>query len=523
MSPSRRTATVLFLDIVGSTRIASDLGDARFRELISRFNRIVQTGLRRHGGHEEDRAGDGFFATFPEPAQGIRCACRLTEDVRELGVEIRVGIHTGETERIDGKTQGIAVVIGSRVMSLATAGEILVTSTTKELATGAGFSFDDFSAHELKGVPGTWQVWAVTGVDGTPRPGPLPAAGAAERLGEIVGRGSRRQIPRRALLAGLASAAIVAGGLALLMRGDDSGPGTPRADDPTPGTLLEVDPGTGRIVSEIPVRPLHKSSGLRHTVHALVVGEGGVWLIRDLSLIHLDPVDADVRGRPELGGGTPHSINVASGFDSIWVMTNDELLRIHPGTDEARVVAKLRADTASAALQTTDVAVGAGYVWVGTTGGELVRFDPRTHEIRRVEDQGSIDSVVAGPQSVWTSDVVEGSVTRFDPETMRSLETIEVSGGADVLVIGEAGVWVLSLSTGQITAVVDGENRQPVRVGDAPTSIAAGLGAIWVGDEDGIIRRIDEDTLQIEEFSIGTPIGPIAVDEEEGTLWVDVR
>src|SRR4026209_465477 len=124
MPPSRRTATVLFLDIVGSTRIASDLGDARFRELISRFNRIVGVGPRRNGGREEDRAGDGFFATFAEAAQAITCACRLSEEVRELGIEIRIGIHTGETERVDGKTQGIAVVIGARAMSLAAAGDI---------------------------------------------------------------------------------------------------------------------------------------------------------------------------------------------------------------------------------------------------------------------------------------------------------------------------------------------------------------------------------------------------------------
>jgi class 3 adenylate cyclase len=137
--------------------VAAELGDARYRELSSRFNRCVRASLKRFGGKEEDHAGDGFFATFPQPDQAIRCAAALSEEVRSLGIEIRSGIHTGQTEDQAGKTHGIAVVIGARVMSLADAGEILVTSTTKELTTGSGFGFEDFSAHELKGVPGTWQ------------------------------------------------------------------------------------------------------------------------------------------------------------------------------------------------------------------------------------------------------------------------------------------------------------------------------------------------------------------------------
>ena len=179
--PERRIATVLMLDVVGSTHIAAQLGDARYRELSSRFNRLVRAALKRFGGKEEDHAGDGFFATFSQPDRAIRCAAALAEEVRSLGIEIRSGIHTGQTEDQAGKTHGIAVVIGARVMSLADAGDILVTSTTKELVTGSGFGFEDFSAHELKGVPGTWQVFAVTGVDDEQRARPLPAAEAAER------------------------------------------------------------------------------------------------------------------------------------------------------------------------------------------------------------------------------------------------------------------------------------------------------------------------------------------------------
>lgn len=162
----RRTTTVLMLDVVGSTQVADELGDARTRDLFSRFDRVVRATLRRFGGREEDHAGDGFFVTFSEPDRAIRCAAALAEGVRALGIEIRCGIHTGQTGSQGGKASGIAVVIGAHVMALADTGVILVTSTARELVAGAGFAFAEPFVCELKGVPGTWQVSAVTSVDG---------------------------------------------------------------------------------------------------------------------------------------------------------------------------------------------------------------------------------------------------------------------------------------------------------------------------------------------------------------------
>src|SRR5256885_5837860 len=114
----RRLATVLFLDIVGSTALASELGDARWRELLTRFRRIVRDELKHHGGREQDTAGDGFFATFAEPARALSCAAAIVVAVQRLGIDVRAGVHTGECEGIDGKLGGIAVHIGSRVPTL---------------------------------------------------------------------------------------------------------------------------------------------------------------------------------------------------------------------------------------------------------------------------------------------------------------------------------------------------------------------------------------------------------------------
>jgi pimeloyl-ACP methyl ester carboxylesterase/class 3 adenylate cyclase len=159
--PDRMLATVLFTDIVDSTAKAAELGDARWRELVQAHHGLVRRQLVRHRGTEIDTAGDGFFASFDGPARAIRCACAISEGVRELGIEIRAGLHTGECERIDQKVGGIAVNIGARVAAAAEAGEVLVSSTVKDLVAGSGIQFAERGVAELKGVPGEWRLFAV--------------------------------------------------------------------------------------------------------------------------------------------------------------------------------------------------------------------------------------------------------------------------------------------------------------------------------------------------------------------------
>ncbi len=159
--PDRVLATVLFTDIVGSTAKASELGDARWREMIQAHHGLIRRQLVRFRGTELDTAGDGFFASFDGPARGIRCACAITEGVRDLGIEVRAGLHTGECERIDHKVGGIAVNIGARVAAEAGPGEVLVSSTVKDLVAGSGIEFRDRGTAELKGVPGEWRLFAV--------------------------------------------------------------------------------------------------------------------------------------------------------------------------------------------------------------------------------------------------------------------------------------------------------------------------------------------------------------------------
>lgn len=158
----RSLATVLFTDIVGSTQKAGQLGDSRWRDLLGEHHARIRRLLERFGGREVDTAGDGFFVTFDGPARAIRCACAIRDAVRDIGIEIRAGLHTGEVERQGAAVTGLAVHAGARVAALAKANEVLVTSTVQMLVLGSGISFADRGEHTLKGIPGQWQLFAVT-------------------------------------------------------------------------------------------------------------------------------------------------------------------------------------------------------------------------------------------------------------------------------------------------------------------------------------------------------------------------
>jgi class 3 adenylate cyclase len=157
----RILATVLFTDIVDSTKQAAELGDRQWRDLLERHHSLVRGELNRFRGQEVDTAGDGFFATFDGPARGIRCACAIRDAVSSLGITIRAGLHTGECEVMEDKVSGIAVHIGARVMNKADTGEVLVSSTVKDLVAGSGLNFNDRGKYALKGIPGEWRLFLV--------------------------------------------------------------------------------------------------------------------------------------------------------------------------------------------------------------------------------------------------------------------------------------------------------------------------------------------------------------------------
>jgi DNA-binding NarL/FixJ family response regulator len=163
--PDRILATVMFSDIVASTKRAAQVGDRRWREMLDRHDNLVRELLAAHGGQEINTTGDGFLALFDAPTRAIRCAVAIRDQLRALGIEVRIGLHSGEVELRGDDVGGIAVHIGARVTASAAAGDVVVSSTVRDLVAGSGMGFLDRGRHALKGVPGRWRLFAVADPD----------------------------------------------------------------------------------------------------------------------------------------------------------------------------------------------------------------------------------------------------------------------------------------------------------------------------------------------------------------------
>jgi basic membrane protein A len=209
--PGNVLTTLVFTDIVGSSQVAEELGDRRWRELLARHHRIVRNGLREYRGRELDTAGDGVFARFDSPASAVNFAAAAADALRDLGVEIRAGIHIGECEVFEGKLSGVNVHAAARTMALAAAGEILVTGSVRDLVRGAGFGFSDRGIHELRGIEGQWPLFALTSIEDSHRSAPLPEGEARERRSQLEppSLAKRRQV--RFAAVAIAAAVVVAG------------------------------------------------------------------------------------------------------------------------------------------------------------------------------------------------------------------------------------------------------------------------------------------------------------------------
>ena len=160
-APDRILSTVMFTDIVDSTRQAAEIGDSEWRALILRHDDIVRSQLQHFGGREIDRTGDGFLSAFDSPARAIRCAEAISAAVHSIGLKVRAGVHSGEFEVLGQHLGGIAVHIGARISALAGPDEVLVSQTVRDAVIGSGITFDDRGAHQLKGAPGQWRLYAV--------------------------------------------------------------------------------------------------------------------------------------------------------------------------------------------------------------------------------------------------------------------------------------------------------------------------------------------------------------------------
>ena len=506
-----RLAAVLFTDIVGSTSVAAEMGDRRWRELLGRHHQIVRRELKRFQGKENDTAGDGFFATFDRPNEAIRCAVAATEAVRELGIEIRAAVTFGEVENLEGKAGGMVVNTCARVMTVAGPGEVLVPTSVRELIPGSGMTFAEHGAHQLKGLDGEVRLFRVMSVDGTEVAPPLEPPEAAERRREIFPAGGGRG--RRS--AGLVGVLLAAGLAAWWFGSRDTPAGPPSLGN----SVVTIDAGSGAVGEPISLRGF---GGRPHfsnfTTTPLAVGQGGVWVLRSNALLHVDPSHREVRAvtapRDLVGFA-----GVASGFDAVWVWQYSLLLRVNPGTDEASVYFN---EVMGPGFHEWDMSIGR-FLWLGVTDGRILRIAPRTGEREALRTPWSIDAIDGTGDRIWIADALEGVLVAFDPDSLVQLgEPVEFPGNLDDIAAYGDHVWVLDRSAGVVSRVSVQTNQvlDSKQVGERPTEITVGLDAVWVGDRDGSIYRVDAATLQVSSIAVGAEILGVKVDEATETIWV---
>jgi adenylate/guanylate cyclase family protein len=502
----------VFLDTVGSTRVAAELGDERWQVLLTRELAILRHLLKERGGREVDAAGDGLFVLFREPAQAVHFAADAALAVQELGLEIRAGVHFGECEFAEGHPGGIVVHTGARTMSTGGPGEVIVTQTVRDLVSGGSLRFTDHGVHELKGVPGTWPLFMLTGINDEIVAPPLPEEEAATRRREAASR--LPVVRRRTFLAGIV-AALVASSAAtyLLTRGGDLP--TPRSGI---NRLVRFDPTTGAMTMKPYILP--PVGG----VAGLAVGEGGVWTA-DFAVSHMDPTDGTLEGTLEgiQQQGQVGAMVVTTGLDDVWVASSSSLFRIDPADDE--VLDVRFTDVGQGQSNATSIAVGSDAVWVAKYDGTLLRISPTPG--LPIEETislgGLLSDIVIADGGVWIADEF-GDLIRVDERTGRETDRLEIGGTLQALAATEDRLWVVD--TEGLVVLVSLDTRevlQSIPIGGRPVDVAVGSGVVWIADQRGEqLLTIDEISLEPGEsgFALPGPPAAIAIDEDRGVIWV---
>ncbi len=522
-SPRRRLATVLFIDIVGSTALATELGDGHWRVVLARFRQVVRRELKRCRGREQDTAGDSFYATFAEPAQALRAAARLSAAVQEIGLDVRAGLHTGECEEIDGKLTGIAVHIGARVMALAGAAEVLATRTTRDLVVGSGAGFEEAGTHELKGVDGEWLLYRLLSIEER-LPSPLEPEVAAQRLAEVFGAaGPRRRWPL-VVAAAVVVAALAAAGVTFWAFGGSS--------DGAAASLLRIDPASGRVVSTVRDSQIACGCGANLWVVDGTLWERGGGDGRTIAVRAL--ASGAVRRTFRLPAD---AANFAIGAGAVWVARN--AVALSGPNAGARIAEVDRLDELSGRrvasirlpgdLGDGSIAVGDGAVWVLEGDATLLRIDPAANKVTDRFASGAIETRILIPAAsyVWICECVDHAVLRIDPRT-HATKTFHFSQQPWHLVFLDARnkrtLWLLDGVHATITQVDPSTGRAgpPLGLGGNPAEAALARGSIWVA-AGKVVDRVHlasgaRTTLALPK---GTHATGIAVDPSTDTVWVD--
>jgi class 3 adenylate cyclase/streptogramin lyase len=516
----RRLATFLFLDVVGSTAIASELGDRRWREVLHRFRRSVHERVKARGGTEEDWAGDGLFATFPDPARAIRAAADIVGGAQELGLEVRCGVHTGEAETVEGKLAGIGVHLAARVMAQGGAAEILTTGTVRDLVTGSHIAFEDLGTRELKGIPGQWPILRVTAIEDEPVPRPLEVEVLAARAAQVEAsvRGRRRR--SLVVLGGAAFGVAAAITLLIAFSGGEDPPAPPAADDDDrPITVADIDTASG---DADPI--LRDGAYSEHLWGILDVADGFLWQATPESLVQRDVETGAILNELPLPQGWTA---LDGGFGYVWVAA--------PASGETEVsrISPLSGATKSITVEGVprDLRAGNGAIWLLSSDGTLTEIDPVKGKVVDTYQTDATRPGVVVPLAgyVWICECETGHIVQFDPRTGTIVRELDLPAegflfGVDSTDPETANVWLLDPRANTLTPIdpSTGEVGRPVGVGGTVITDATIVAdSLWVSSQTEVSRielaDLDTDVFEVPE---GISAGSIAPTPDGAHVWV---
>jgi class 3 adenylate cyclase len=521
----RFVATVMFADVVGSTELAVRVGDRAWNAILGIYYETARREVRRCRGREIDTAGDGFFAAFDTPNDGVRAAAAIVQSMWARGIPVRAGLHTGECEVIERKVGGIAVHIGARVAGLAGAGEIVVTSTVRELTAGSAVRYKLLGTRELKGVPGEWSVYAVAS-DG-PRPALPPID--VPRPDDPGNRGRRRAVAIAAVLVAVAAVTVVvalrngsqrpvaapSGSGPTTVGPSGSPPGSPRVGGPFLG-LVAISAQTGR---ETVLVPIDLTTNPDVSGHDVTSGFGFVW-VADFSGQEIYKVNPDT-GTVVATIPIAYPVSLVVRDVDVWVASGSEA-RACDACNLIRVDASrnAQADSMKMAACCGGVAIDGTFLWVLGTN-ELSRVDLETGKARSFPVGG--DAIAVGGGKVWILSRALATLTPVDGRTGAPEPSIALEATSPTMVAyGFDALWVTDRSENEVTRIpVDGRGgTDAVAVGDEPVGLIADQDAVWVANAgDGTVSRIDPFEAAVQDtYQVGGR--PERITVAFGSVWV---
>ena len=506
-SAPRAMLAVMFTDIVGSTELATALGDKRWRELLERHDAAIREQIARFDGREVDTAGDSFFATFGLAVRTVDCALECARAVRRLGLRIRAGIHMGECVVYDGKVRGVTVHIGARVGAKARGDEVLVSSTVRDILAGAGLKFAERGEQTLKGVEGRWRLYAVE-----PRVRDNEADLPPLLEAEIAGPPKPAWRKPRALAAIGTALAVLIGAIAFVTFRGPGGLSSVPAD-----SVAVINASSGAVESSIAVR--------RRPV-GLATAPDGVWVANsiDRSITRIRP-----GGQTDTIPVGPGPIAMTAGGDFMWVVNGDasNVSRV------SRTTQSVVGDPIQAGNGLTSIAyqegpqpgVGDDSLWLANSvDGSVWRVSPTTGARTLTVQVGpDLRAIAVTKDAVWAVSERAGTVSRIDPKTGVIVRVVNVGNGPVALAIAGRTAWVVNAGDSTVTRIdTTTYATKDYPVGRGARAVAIADGKVFVANEDAqTVSLLDSGGGLIRTIELGNaPMGLIAQGDQ---VWVSVR